>query len=333
LQPTGHVTLLHLLSRYWRVTVPIMAVAAAGALAVQASAPPDLRAEGAVILASAELDRSRSSESLVHLTRALNDLQREEVAASLTTSDAVLTADLTDRMTLHIGATADRARAAESTVSAAAEWLQNELAERQRQAGISGVDQLAARLLTPTVVGRQGSDGAYVAETVIWIDGLGGAETNPYAPSAQTAQFLALLLSSADGRETVASRVGDGVRFTVRQDPTENLPVLTVTTAGHDAVSLSRAFDEVVAVLNLELEGRQARAQVPPARRIFVEVLARPESALDLSPTVEAPAVMIALSGIVVAGSVAGLLRRRQARRRTAEALDLPPSLHELHPC
>jgi hypothetical protein len=325
LEPANHITLFQLLVRYWRVTVPILALAVAGVMVVQTTAPRDLRAEGAVILATPDLDWTRASGSLVYLSEALEELQQEEVTATLTTRDATLSAALTDRTTLHVGSTADRPRAAESTVSAAVAWLQDELTERQQRAGISGTDQLAARLLTPNVVARQEPDGTYVAEAAIWVDGLGGAEANPYAPSAATVRFLAITLSSADGRAAVASRIGDGIGYAVRRDPTEGLPLLTIAVSGHDGEAILTAFDEIAAVMDLELDGRQARAQVPPSRRIFVEVLARPERVRDHSPTFQNLAVVIALLGVALAGGAAGLVRRRHLRRQAAAVFGQPP--------
>src|SRR5690606_30108358 len=104
--------------------------------------------------------------------------------------DASVSAGLVDGTALVISATATDASAAERTVSGAIRWLGEQLSERQQSAGIPDPDQLAGRLLTPTVVARPDRMGSYEAEAVIWVDGLGGAAENPFVASTETAQLL-----------------------------------------------------------------------------------------------------------------------------------------------
>jgi hypothetical protein len=263
------------------------------------------------MLASPGFDPSRVPESVAHLEAAISELQRQD-APSFAVGDATLAAELVERTTLVISASATDASSAERSVSEAVRWLGTELSERQGSAGIPPPDQLAGRLLTPTVVARLDRPNGYEAEAVVWIDGLGGAEENPFVASQETARLLVSALSSANGDRLIEDRIGEGVDFSLYQDRADELPTIIITTAGSDADAVVASFDAIASVLDLELTGRQVRAQVSSAQRIFVDVLARPERPTDLSPTVHPLATLIGLAGVVVAGGAGGLMQRRQ---------------------
>jgi hypothetical protein len=310
----SHVSLLSLLLRHWRVTLPILLVAAAASLFVQSTMRPTFSAVGTVMVASPGWDPSRVPESIAHLEAAVSEMQQPD-AQSFAVGNATVSAGLVERTTLVITASATDASAAERTVSGGVTWLRTELSERQASAGIPDPDQLAGRLLTPTVVARSDRAGGYEAEAVVWIDGLGGAEENPFVASKETARLLVSALSSADGERLIEDRIGDGVSFSLFQDRADELPTIIITTAGDDSHEVVTAFDAITSVLDLELTGRQVQAQVGSAQRIFIDVLARPERPTDLSPTVHPLAILIALTGLAAAGGAGGLTQRRQFAR------------------
>jgi hypothetical protein len=97
-----------------------------------------------------------------------------------------------------------------------------------------------------------------------------------------------------------------------------------IMTEGRQAEPLLAAFDQIVDVLDLELNGRQARAQVAPSQRTFIDVLARPRELIDDAPTVHPLTMLIAFLGLGAAGGAGALVRRRK--------LDEPPSRTELRP-
>jgi hypothetical protein len=310
-----HVTLIQLLVQHRRVTVPILILAGGVALLIQVTSVPLFRASGTVMLASPAQDPSRVAESTVHLKRAVAELQGMDAHEDTAVGSAEWTAELSDDSTLHFSATAESRSSAERTVAAAIDRLERDLLDRQQTAGIPDADRLVGRLLTPRVVARQAGDRTYVADAVIWVDGVAGAEENPFTASQPTARLLALTLSAPEGRNAVQERVGSDVQFDLRYDGSGDLPTLDVTTQGGDQDEVVAAFDAITGLLDLELAGRQSRAQVPLSRRIFVDVLARPLVGIDTRPTLEPAAILALLLGVAGAAGAAGLQRRKLRRR------------------
>jgi hypothetical protein len=309
-----HVPLVRLLVRHPRVTAPILILTLLGVAAAQSLAPSAYRAVGSVVLATPAQDPSRLPASIAQVSDAMTAMQAPDVRESFLVDDASFSANMLDRTTLVLTASADRPAAAEETVLAAATWLGREITDRQDAADIPIGDRLEGRLLTPTVVARRVAAGTYTAEAVLWIDGLGGVEENPYQASAITSRLLALWLTGTEGRATVESRIGSDTEYFIVYDPWEPLPVIDVITEGSDASQVVAAFSEVASVMQLDLEGRQSRAQVPVAQRIFVDELARPMTAEDISPAVAPLAVVVLLLGLASAGGAAALLEQRARR-------------------
>jgi hypothetical protein len=316
-----HVPLTALLFRHRRVTVPILILAMLGAATAQLVAPHTYRAVGSIVLATPTQDPSRLPASIAQVSDAIAEMQRTDVRSGFLAADADFSATLLDRTTLVLTASADGPDVAEQTVLAAASWLGREITARQDDADIPLGDQLEGRLLTPTVVARRNAGSSYTAEAVVWIDGLGGAEENPYQASAVTSRLLTLWLTSVEGRAAVESRIGPDVSYLLVFDPWGPLPSIDIVTEGADAGEVIEAFHEIAAIMQLDLEGRQSRAQVPLARRIFVEELAEPLSVEDVGPALAPFAVVALLMGLASAGGAAALLDRR-ARQRTSSAAE-----------
>jgi hypothetical protein len=306
-----HVSLIALLWRQRRITLPILALTVVASVVAQVTAPPHYRAVGSVVLATSSQDPSRLPESIAQVSDAMAEMQRAEVRDTFLVEDADFSASMLDRTTLVVGASARRADAAEETVTAAVTWLRTAIEERQDLADIPPGDRLEGRLLTPTVVARRTAAGTYAAEAVVWVDGLSGAQQNPYQASPVTTRLLSLSLASTEGRETIATRIGPNITYIVAHDPWGPLPTLDIVTEGPDRRQVIEAFAAITTVLQLELEGRQSRAQVPLAQRIFVDVLAQPATAEDTSPAVSPLAVVVAMLGLALAGGAAAVRERR----------------------
>jgi hypothetical protein len=315
-EPAVHASLAALLLRHWRVTAPILLLTAIAFGLVQANAPSTYRASGTVMLATPAQDPSRLPASIIQLSDAIDEMQRFEIRESLAVGDASVSARLVDRTTLVIASSSSNGRDAERSVTEAIRWLQTELTSRQEAGGIAEVDRLTGRLLTPTVVARRLGDDAFAAEAVMWVDGLGGAEENPFQASPATARLLIVALSGVEGRGSIEDRIDPGVNYAISQDATEDLAALVIATQGSDADEILAAFDAIVAVMDLELGGRQARAQVPVARRVFLDVLSRPQVATDESPSVHPVPALIALLGIAAAGGAGAVAHSRERHRR-----------------
>jgi hypothetical protein len=319
-EPEGHVSLAGLLLRNWRVSTPILILTAMACGLVQTSAPATFAASGTVMLATPAQDPSRLPAAIIELSEAIDEMQRFEVRESLAVGNASVSARLVDRTILVITSSADDGRDAERSVTGAIRWLETELTSRQEAAGITEQDRLTGRLLTPTVIARRLNDDSYAAEAVVWVDGLGGAEENPFDASPSTARLLLVALSGVEGRGNIEDRIGPDVDYAISQDETEDLSGLVIVTEGADADDTIAAFDAIVSVMDLELAGRQTRAQVPVVRRVFVDVLSRPEVATDESPSVHPASVLIACLGVAAAGGAGALDRRRQRPRRPRSA-------------
>jgi hypothetical protein len=320
-----HVTLLQLLTRYWRVTVPILLASIVAAVAVQQLMPPNYRAAGSVMLATPAQDPRPMAAPLVQLSETVDELQGLEVRDLLVSGDAAFSAQLLDQTTLIVTAASRNASTAEETVTAAVEWFGASLEERQRSADIAPEDRLSSQLLTPVIQAHRAAVGAYEAEAILWIEGLRSSGDNPYQASPVTARLLAVWLSGDEGREALSEWIGPGADFAVAHDPWGPLPTLDIVTHGRDSDSAVAAFDEIVELLELELNSRQARAQVPIPRRLFIDVLARPEDPVDTRPPLEPLAVLVFLAGLAAAGGTAGYLHtKRSPRDAPTVAVDEP---------
>jgi hypothetical protein len=315
-----HISLVALLVRHRRVTAPILILTLLGVAAAQMLAPSAYRAVGSVVLATPAQDPSRLPASIAQVSDAMTEMQRSDVRDSFLVDDASFSATMLDRTTLALAAEADRPAAAEETVLAAATWLRQEFTDRQETAGIPASDRLEGRLLTPTVVARRAAAGTYTAEAVLWIDGLAGSEENPYQASPVTSRLLTLWLTGTEGRATVEDRIGPNTGYLLVYDPRQSLPSIDIITEGSDAGHVVAAFSEIAAIMQLDLEGRQSRAQVPMAQRIFVDDLARPLVAEDISPAAAPLAVPVFLLGLTCASGTAALLEHRARRAPTSAA-------------
>jgi hypothetical protein len=307
-----HTSIVALACRYWKLTIPVMVIAAAAAVALQIATPQQHRATGTVMLAASDLDATRQPLAQVDLEAAVRQLQSPDVQGDIAGDGASVRATLIDAATIEVVGTAGSPRLAESTAAAAVDWLDAHLSQRQDEAGVAEPDRAAMAPLTPSVVARRTQGGDYDASAVLWLSNGAPGVDNPYGPSEATAQLLAVSLTTGDARSAVESRIDRDVEFTVRQLHHDLIPALTIVANGPDPTAVVEAFDEIVGVLQLELAGRQARAAAPLDQRAFVDVLAAPAAAERTSPRLSPAALLVALGGLVIAIVAAALLELRR---------------------
>ena len=309
------VALLQMLLRRWYVTLPIVGFCLVVAVACEATRPPELQARGTVLLAGAEIDPLHAPETL-DVSAVLTALLRPETADALTDSGVAFSARQLDDSRLEVTAVAESQEAAESTVKEAMQWVLSHVDELPDSEDSGAAQRLDTWILTPRVVAQARGDGIFEATGAVWIQR--PQVDNPYTASEATGRLLAIAVGQDRDGVRVAEQLGDEVSFEIRALPRDAAPLINVTTTAQDEGTALAAFHVVVDAMVEELDSRQARAQVPASERVIIEVLAEPQSAIDVSrPVSRTSAAIVGLGGLLAL--VAGVVVEGASRRRSQE--------------
>jgi hypothetical protein len=299
----------------WRISVPILVLTLGFVWVVQANATPRYSASGTVMLSPPSLAPMRTSDAG---SIDLEEVMAEFAAASrdegrISPSGSSVAGHLVDASVIEFSAEGSAALDVERALGEALEWLDLELERRQSLIDVIPADRLQSRLLTPNIVARARPGGGYIGDAIVWVDGIDGPEENPYDPSSTTMRLLTIGLLEGDDRQLIENRIGPETDYTIYQQRADDIAAATILVQGPTRAGVLAAFDEIVTVLDLQLEARQARAGVPPARRIFVDALAPPTQVDDVTPRVQSASVVVLLLGVGLAGGLSALLWRRGA--------------------
>jgi hypothetical protein len=313
-------TLAWVVLRRWYITVPVLVGTALIAAYLQTQVPPQYEARGAVLLESPEANPADLPISLIELD-ALAAIVAAEASSGAADDVEVQTTSATSADIL---VTAPTARQAQSAMSGIVSQLTEAIVAVQDGADVPEADRV--RLTAPPGLAPTDmlDDESFQAAVSVTVFDPAAQVNNPYPPGGTTAQLLEIAVTSDAGRARVAELTGTGVGFSLSTSSREG-SIIDITTLGSDPNAVREAFEPVRAVMAEELQVRQDRAEVPRSRHIGVEVLAAPQSAVDVSPPIDrAVAATVALGGllaIALAISFDGVASRR---RRPSSGDDRP---------
>lgn len=311
-------TIVQAVFRRWYVAVPIGLAALGIAVYLQSNIPPQYQAAGQILLAEPRLDPSRLPSAAVDLSGTLALLEDEAVSDQLATDGAEFTVLPAEEGTVSILATATQPAPAIETVQAVTQWLDDEVTSRQVEVGISDDERLRVRSLTPLVGAVEQDDGTYQSVGSVLIQDPSENVQNPYAASTTTGRLLEVSLESDAGRARVNELTGGYISYDIGQSARDVAPIMEISTFGTDPERVLAGFEQVSDVLAEELDARQARADVPPSRRVIIEEIAAPQQVMDVSPPLDrSVAVVVGLGGLLavsLALALDGLMTRRHRR-------------------
>jgi hypothetical protein len=308
--------ILRTLLSHWRASVPILLVAVLAGSLVQLRHQPEYVAAGAMLLAPPELSPARSPETVVDIDELV---ERFETAAA--DRDGEARARLMDRTTLELTSRTTNAVSTEWSLREAVDWFEDEVAAQQESADVPQRDRLSWRMLTPELRANQQEDGHYVAQAIMWLEGLTGSEENPYVAGGQTAQILRITMTSGEGESLVRELIGPDIDYAIGRPDSRRLPLMPVSTQGRDADSVIAAFDLLIEATEDELNARQARAGVPVSRRVTLDVIVRPMRPESTEEGLSTKTLGTLALGVLLAIAATGLL---EVRRRGAESVKAP---------
>ena len=315
-------TILRAVLRRWYVVVPVGLLALGAAVYVQATIPPQYEARGSVLLESPEFDTSRLPSSVVNANALLDRIETGDTLAELGSGGASLLPLAIERNAVELQAVAAEPADAISSVETGLEWLRDEAAQLQEDAGIPEEDRLRASILTPDLEAEVRADGRFVASGRVVFRDPAAATSNPYSASSSTVGLLTEILRSEAGRLRVAERTSGGAGFQLSSSR-EADAVINVTTTGSEPEAVIAAYHAVAEELAVELDQRQERADVPATRRITVVELSIPHSVVDVSPPLNrSVAAIVGLGGILALSMALGLesfLALRPGRSATTD--------------
>jgi hypothetical protein len=322
------ITIIQAILHRWYVSLPILAIGTAAAIALQLSTPPTYQAVGQVLLADPGLDPSGLPTSIVGLDEILLELEDPELRDELQTGDAVYQLDADDRTTATLAVRSSSEADALATAQAVGAWLRERVVAVQAEAAIPESEQLQIRgseRIRSTFDELAGS--AEALATVTLFDPAAGV-ANPFGASLATGRLLAVAVQSDEGQQSVFARTGPGVSYLLAQSPNDAAPILAITTTGEDPAAVLGAFEAVKEVVDEELQRRQDRAEIPTSRRTRVETLAQPRSTTDISPPLNRASAALFGLGALLATTAAVttesvLVRRRRQTHDVAWPMDL----------
>ena len=327
------ISLMGVVFRRWRVTVPILLLTLGIAVAVQQSTDPVYEAKGSVVVAAPQTNPATAPANVADPAVIARAVRSSEEAAALTSggSGVQFTFDSGLEELLQIVVTGQNPeavrQAADTLVNLSVELVQ----ARQVDAGIAEVERIqAVPVPDGTRITETDPDGddvpTYTITTdVVFEDPAEGVE-NPYSASPVTARLLEVATQSDAGRQQVAARTSGEIEYSVVQNENDRAPILEVITSAPTREQALSGFEEVVEVVAEELDRLQERAGVLPSRRLSIEVLAAPQTVRDVSPPISrAVAVTVAL-GFLLALAGALLAENLAVRRQRRE-----PSVDDPH--
>jgi hypothetical protein len=309
-----HVTFVSLVRRHWGPSLVIITLAATLAFLVYSGADSIYRTSGAVMLAKPNVDPSRAPEAVIDLAAVASnasDAARALDDGTPATDDAEVRT--LDRATLDVRARSDTAPGAERALETLLDLVAAEL--DAQQAALREDDRLTARLLTPETAARPIA-GGHEASAILWVAGVGGRVDNPIGDDGATMRLLQVAVSSESGRARIAADVGPDVTYRVSSQRGDVAPIIFIRSEGPDPSLTIRAIDAVSAAMARELDLRQSQADVPFARRVFLDTLAPADTPVADRSGARRLSGFVFVLGIVVAGALAGFLEYRSTRAR-----------------
>lgn len=311
-------TIIQSVLRRWYIALPILAAAAGAAYYVNSTIPPQFEAQGQVLLAGPDFDPTGLPRTIVDLPEVTGRLTTGDVQREVVADGASLQA-VGGPAELAITIRADSQPAAQATLEAATAWVGETISERQTEAEIAPAEQLRLRRTDDQEIEPIEEGGVRVSASFALEDPAAGAP-NPFGASNTTGRLLIVAVQSDLGRQRMAERTGGGVVFGVSQDARDAAPILSISTMGSDPQAVLEGFQHVTEVLALELDEREARAEVPQTRRTSIEVLAEPRTVQDVSPPLDRTvAAILGLGGflaLVLALAVESFASRRAIARK-----------------
>jgi hypothetical protein len=326
------ITIVQAVFRRWYISFPLVAVAAVAAFYIQSNTPPAYQAEGQLLLADPSLDPSGLPASVVDVDEILRLLDEPSVREDLESGDAVYQVEAEDQSTFVVTVSAPGEQTARSTALAIRDWVTDHVESQQAEAGFPDPERLQVRGGERVSVTTDTQTGTGQAGSVITLFDPTAGFVNPYVASIMTVRLLIVAVESDAGRGEVLQRTGTGVGFLLTQSPRDAAPIMGVTTTGSDPSAVLSAFDAVRQVVDVELQQRQDRAEIPLTRRTRVEALATPQRVTDVSPPVERAAAAIFGLGGLLAVAAAIAVDGIQTRRRSRSSPQWPPLDAPLRP-
>lgn len=311
--------LIRVILRRWLIVVPMAAATLVLAFYVQTSVPAELEATGYVRLetrafagdqgTAQELDpfalAAQASEA-VDSTVTIDPRGGGNYVVTVTGGDSTMAGALMDEAVVALGAS---------------------LQSLQDVSEVPEAERAELRRVAPDEVMIQDT-GTAVASASLFLFVPGSSSVNPYQPNASTGRLLQVSVSGDTGRRAFFEAMGPDYTFEVGQEARDAAALIQIATIGPDEEGVIESFYQVMHLMQLELDARQDRADVPPAQRLSMTVVDAPVRASDQSaPVNRASAGIVALGGLLTLGVVFGWearSRRKASRNLAAEDTDAP---------
>jgi hypothetical protein len=309
------------LLRHGLVTIPLLLVTLAATLYLNAQATDTYRSSGTLTLASPAADPSREPERVIDANRAAARLelwaQQQGFGPDGSTT---VTVEAIDASTLGIVGRSTRARAANASLSSSLAHVEDDLDAAQAESGITQADRLEWLLLTPSTDAKPTGDGTFEASATLWLGGLVSAIDNPVRADATTARVMITSLNGGERGTQLQATLPSDTTYVLRVRSERSITLVDLATTASNESDAVEAFQQVVDQASAELEERQARATVPPNRRIFLDVVAAPIAADAQGSAVSGRAFVALCIGIAFTVAVSGLIDLRDWRRQRSLA-------------
>jgi hypothetical protein len=338
--------LVKLVVRRWYVVLPVVAISIGVAAFTQLQVEREYRAQGTLLLASPELDPSRSPRVPTELDAAVQRFRTSEGVAELVAAGASEDFTLTrlDALQVQVVVPATGA-AAERTASVALEAIAESVLERQLEADIPEGERvtwstnIAAQALgAEAQLGDATVDDPAVEESnaspavtvgLVSLQDPAAGRTNPFVAGDTTSRLLQYGIQSDAGRLAVFDRVANSAFLGFEMTPQGSPGLIQVVTTARAPDVAVESFTAVQETLAMDLDARQDRADVPTSQRLTLEVVAAPGSPVDVTPPVDRGAAgIVALGSLLAVGLVIvveNISYRHRLRRQQRERLTRGP--------
>lgn len=307
-------TLFGILLRRWYVVVPTLLLTVFAAYMVDTRTPAEYEAVGWVLIETPNLDQTTSAPADV---LALADELADDPPDGLPRGAEFVVQAGDTPVSFEVSAAADTPEGAEGAVTGVTAALQERLAESQSTTDESARVELRQTL--PRAIPEQQPDGSFTASMPLELRDPTIGVANPYGANPGTGRLLQVAIMGDSGQARFSEQFDADIQYSVDQASRDTAALLQITTTGANEGEVIAAFFTLQEVLDADLDERQARAGVPPSRRVRVAAFDAPLRATDVSPPVErATAAVLLLGGLLSIGLGVGANALAQKRASTA---------------